>query len=814
MTLLSDSCYTGNQLKSITDRYADIIIKAEAEIICGESANVYCANGVTNILKTFSFQSGSKLREIQQFSFYNCIALLSIDLSSCSLLTTIGNQAFSGCTNVTTLKLPDSVQSIGEKCFQKLKITSVNYPPLIKIANQQSFSDITTLTTINFPSNTQLATISSNAFSGCGLTSFTIPKTVTEFNGLAFSQISTLKTIHVDPANAKYASTGTAVYSPNNMIIYYVASDSGSEFTIPDTVQYIWQAAFFSSKCTSVTIPSGVKEIKNYCFATSSIQSLVIPDSCTAIGTQAFYGCKSLSSITLSKNIKSIPDYCFFQTNLAEIRIPDSVTYIGSSALAYCANLVNVYLPINISLGGSVFGSSPKINLIFNGDSIKLNDQYILIDKDETTISQFFGTDAIIYLPSTVRSIKSQAFTGKNMIQKLICNSTSSIEEIGEYAFSGCYTLVSIPNFPNLKTIGKYAFYMTALKDRFSFGSQLTSLNESCFYGCKAITSVSFSSSSPLSIGDSCFMECSNLVSVSFPTSTTFTLGSSAFENDVSLNAVYLPLSMLLMGARCFFNTGLTSVTFENSKINSAEIPSQWFSDCSKLTAFEIPTNAARLGVECLKNTSITSITIPDSLITLSMHCFLDCQNLEEITIHDESKLSEIEYGVFAGCLRFRNISQFTSVNFLTENGILYSSDRTKLIVYPPASPNKYVAISDKVRTIKQSTFIGCVNIESIMIPDNSVTSIKNNAFEGCSNLKVFNIPKCVNSIGENAFLGCNSLSCGILYENKTKQFKLALINAGINARALEACHEITCKVRNSRSSMSFFYHVFILMYL
>lgn len=62
------------------------------------------------------------------------------------------------------------------------------------------------------------------------------------------------------------------------------------------------------------------------------------------------------------------------------------------------------------------------------------------------------------------------------------------------------------------------------------------------------------------------------------------------------------------------------------------------------------------------------------------------------------------------------------------------------------------------VTSIGTGAFRGCVNLQSVVIP-NSVTSIDYNAFTTCNNLQSVVIPSSVTSIGNNAFLACGSLN-------------------------------------------------------
>ncbi|MCX6652682.1 MAG: fibronectin type III domain-containing protein [Methanomassiliicoccales archaeon] len=167
----------------------------------------------------------------------------------------IGDYAFSSCTSLTSVTIPDSVTSIG------------NY----------TFADCTSLTSITIPSS--VTSIGGSAFYYCiSLTSVTIPDSVTSIGDSAFSHCTSLTSV-----------------------------------TIPDSVTSIGNSAFAScTSLTCVTIGSGVTSIGNYAFSyCTSLTSVTIPNGVTSIGNGAFASCTSLTSVTLGSSVTSIGNNAF-----------------------------------------------------------------------------------------------------------------------------------------------------------------------------------------------------------------------------------------------------------------------------------------------------------------------------------------------------------------------------------------------------------------------------------------------------------------------------------------------------------------------
>ena len=192
---------------------------------------------------------------------------------------------FCGCSNLTSVTIPDSVTDIGYRAFAACSnLTSVTIP--------KSMTDI-----------------SVGAFYDCsGLTSVTIPDSVTSIGQYAFKGCSKLTSV-----------------------------------TIPDSVTYIgWEAFDGCESLTSVTIPNSVTEIDSGAFQNcESLTSVTIPNSVTSIEEQVFNCCKSLTSVTIPESVTSIGGHAFANcASLTSVTIPESVIDIGVMAFDYSSNVI------------------------------------------------------------------------------------------------------------------------------------------------------------------------------------------------------------------------------------------------------------------------------------------------------------------------------------------------------------------------------------------------------------------------------------------------------------------------------------------
>lgn len=429
-------------------------------------------------------------------------------------------------------------------------------------------------------------------------------------------------------------------------------------------------------------------------------------DICTVIITGAYEGgvftniLGVLSSFSIQLDLSNltglteIPEKAFEKLeNLISIKLPTCVTTIGDSAFSGCTYLFSVDLSNVTTIGASAFSDCYSLSSI---DLSKV-----------TTIGDFafFNCYSLSSVDlSNIETIGEDSFKGVGLSELKI---GSTIKSIGDYAFLSCSKLESIEIGDTLSeddpevSMGENVFNNCIILTSAKLGTKVTKIGNSMFYQCGSLNTVNMTDS-VTEIGSSAFEYCSSLSNIELSNNLT-TIGDNVFGNCYCLESIEIPGTVESIGSYVFYECSvLESVTIPGSVTS---LGSCVFNNCSKLKELVIP----------------DSVTINYYVDQNGENCFIpiinNCENLEKVTIGSGiSGISEFE---FLECPNLKEIIVSSeNKSLLSENGILFSKDKSALIHYPAGKEDPTYEIPTYVNVIYPNAFNRCDYLREISFAD------------------------------------------------------------------------------------------------
>jgi len=213
-----------------------------------------------------------------------------------------------------------------------------------------AFFTLQNLTYVKIPNS--ITTIGKSAFELSGLLSVTIPNSVTTIRQSAFSHCSRLLSIDVDTNNLHFASENGVLFDKSKTtLIQYPVGRKDTTYAIPYGVTAIGDFSFaFARNLTSIIIPNSVTTIGIFAFQDCvGLTSVTIPHSVREIGHSAFLRCFNLTNVNIEYGVKIVGNSAFAYSGLTSVIIPESVTTIRNSAFAGCYNLASLIIGSNVT---------------------------------------------------------------------------------------------------------------------------------------------------------------------------------------------------------------------------------------------------------------------------------------------------------------------------------------------------------------------------------------------------------------------------------------------------------------------------------
>ena len=697
------------------------------------------------------------------------------------------------CTNLTSVSIPSSVQTIGSYafayCINLVEITSLN------------------------PSS---PSVSNNAFNSVNKD---IPVYIPMGSTSAYQNASCWNEF----GNFVDSASFSAICS-SGQTLYYAVTDLANHY-----VEVVFPGGSISAPWEGYDKPTGNLVIPE------TVECQGVPYCVKGIQYQAFFGCTDLTQVTISETINHIYGRAFWNCSNLETVYFNAVNCNIMQTRTGAGSNTNPYVYYSV-FSSDENGNAPNLTRVSIGSGVQNIPDYAF--KNAEDVYQR------LVIPASVTSIGQYAFYDCNSMVQMVIQG-NGLQTIGDYAFWGCSALQTALNLPNsVVSLGSYSFYGCTHIPSLTVGEGVTSIGSYAFWNCPAVATVNFnavncstmhtrtgsgSSSNPY-VYSSVF---NNGTAVGGVTPiTTLNIGANvtntpdyAFYNSPNAtNNLILPNGLLNIGQYAFYGGGFTGelvapgvtetigqYAFYNCDgitavtIGGGEIGQYAFSDCDDIVSVTI--GACEIGQYAFYScNNIASLTIGESVESIGGQAFWDCSQLQTVNfnaVNCTSMNTNGLYSVFnsgttngaetpittltigANVTNIPDYAFYNSPNATNTlplpNGLLnigaYAFYNCSGMTGALAIPNTVTAIgqyafyhcsgfdgtltlSNSLNTINAYTFCGCTGFIGTLSIPNSVLTIAEHAFEDCNNFTgSLVIHDALTSIGEAAFKGCSNIA-------------------------------------------------------
>ena len=328
-------------------------------------------------------------------------------------VTSVGEDAFLSCSDLTSVTVPNGVTSIGPGAFMKAQnLTSVTLPTSVSTIGEYAFADCKSLEEITLPEG--LTAIEGGTFLYCGkLKKVAIPSTVTRIGARLDDDQSD------GPFNA----------CPIETLI------------VPASVQTIGQYGLWTSQYTVIVMESATPPAEMHEYALKDVfehrcfKSIVVPD-----GSKAAY-----QAASYWKDFKDL----IFEQGESPVRVLKGVS---AGTLPTLIPEADKYLVTGLIITGSLNEADLRLLRDMAGNDYQGNPtegQLKVLDLSGVTIADggqllFTGCDKLeeLILPQNITSIGNNAFSGCSRLAAI--EIPGGVTSIGQSAFSGCSSLATV----------------------------------------------------------------------------------------------------------------------------------------------------------------------------------------------------------------------------------------------------------------------------------------------------------------------------------------------------------------------------------
>ena len=643
-----EAFYECDNLVSIDLPNTVTVIRRDAFFGCGNLNSVSLGNSLQTMEhQTFRWCENIKeitlpatFQDISSDSFYGCSSLTKISVAegNTSFIAEEGALYNNDKTRLIAWpsasgeinNLPNTLVAIDSCAFSVTNITSILIPDSVTSIGECAFTDCSNLISVNL--GKKVSSISYSAFSWCrNLEEIIIPASVTEVGEGAFRECSSLNRVTYTGTEEMW--NAISWNSENDCLRYAQNIDCTGDYTdIPTTGDTVTASEavikistlsgrtrlVVTDECSPETVSEIGQAIKNNSDA-SILLDLSQTYGLTEIPEQSFMECNSLVSITLPNSVTSVYENAFYDCkNLVEIEFGNQIKTLENVSIFGCNSLKNVYIPASVeNIGWGNFAQCPSLTEI----NVSEENQYFHSNNgalySTNTLIAYPNASGSVEIPDGVEIIGNLAFYRCNELEEVVI--PDSVTTIWNEAFDSCEKLERVTIGESVETIANLAFGRCENLRSITIPVSVTQIDGSIFSGCINLTDITIENDSYL-VEDGIIYTADKKTLLAYPSASGVVeiedgvenLGYMAFSRCRDLNEIKLPNSVTILNERAFeLCDNLQTV---NLGTNISEIGNYTFNFCC----------------------SVTEITIPASVTRIGSYAFGWCSNLTSVTFGNE----------------------------------------------------------------------------------------------------------------------------------------------------------------------------------
>lgn len=409
-----------NEITSPATLYVPIGTKAKYEALSGWTRFSNIEEGelketiVDGLMYSYSTNSNTATviqdKSYQNFTKVTIPATVSID-GKTYRVTAIGNYAFWGCSDLSSLVLSEGLLSIGNTAFCYTGISEVTLPSTLKTLGETVFNNCPNIKSLVIPEGVE--TIGYGAFSYMiGLTELVLPSSLREIGENLVNHDEELTTVVSnikEPFSVSDKTFGNYQWNGGTKQWDLKASPAMLYVPIGTKVKYeaqngwTWFSNIEEGEPKEIMV-NGLK----YSYATGGSIATVIQDDSyreltkvtipatvgidgktyqvESVGNHAFSGCTKLSSLSLSEGLKYIGNNAFRSAGISEVTFPSTLKSLGNSVFNYCSQIKKIVIPESVeTIGNYAFAYMDSLTMLELPLSLKEIGEYMIVGDGDLT---------------------------------------------------------------------------------------------------------------------------------------------------------------------------------------------------------------------------------------------------------------------------------------------------------------------------------------------------------------------------------------------------------------------------------------------